>query len=154
MAYTVEDLVNKFIEIENKGDAYYKELSVNPNMDIKTRTIFKIFQAEEEKHADEYKNMLNLLGEEKNQEIDFLLYDKSQKILRNMNFNNYTFNELTSKDVLKNILFIEKEFLALALSVQGTIVKEEADKGSGAYRILTEIIEEEKNHISNIENFL
>lgn len=154
MAYTVEDLVNKFIEIEKRGDKFYKSLASDSNMNIRTKTLFKVFGSEEEKHAVEYESMLTMLGEDKNSEIDFLLYDKSQKILNNMKFDYYDFEGMENNEILNQILFIEKEFLALALSVQGIIVKSEADRERPVYKILSNIIDEEKTHISNIEAFL
>ncbi len=150
--HTITDLIDKFIDIEKKAAAFYKDISLNEEYDRQIRLTSKIFYLEELRHAKIYEELKNYLLEEDIIEIDFSVYDRSYKILNSFNTNSYKKKILNSQDLVKVASDMEKENLALALSVQGIMLENKVN--DLAYKKLSKIIKDEENHVRNISSFI
>lgn len=154
MAYTIIDLLDKFILIENTGYEMFMNISKSESLDEKIKMLARIFANEEKKHIEIYKNLKEEIKNENNIDIDFAIYDKASKMAFQFLNNNRIADLKDRKDILELSLNFEKENLALVLSIQGLLVKDQKDANTEKYRALDEIIREEQKHIKNIEAFL
>lgn len=150
--YTLIDIIDKFIEIEVKAAKFYKEISENQDYERQIRLTSKIFYTEELRHAKVYEELKNYLLKEDEIEIEFSIYDKSYKILKAFSTDVYKRKILNSQDLVKIASEMEKENLALALSVQGIMLQNKVNEL--AYTKLSKIIEEEEEHVHNINLFI
>ncbi len=154
MAYSVVDLLNKFINIEQNGYEMFLRISSVEDAPTKVKTIAKVFAKEELRHIELYKSLRGEIDESSGVELDFDIYDKASKLISE--FSNI-FHQPRTEDVRKMLEFcldFEKENLALLLSIQGLLVKMNADTQSKVYKILTEVINEELKHVENVNYFI
>lgn len=150
--YTLIDLIDKFIEIEEKAAKFYEEISTNMEYGQQIRITSKIFFMEELRHAKVYRELKSYLLKEDDIEIEFSIYDKSYKILKAFSTEVYKTDILNSQQLVKIASEMEKENLALALSVQGIMVQNKVNEL--AYSKLSNIIREEEEHVHNINLFI
>ncbi len=151
MAYTLVDLLDKLIFIEEKGYEMFMEIAeAHPDQE-KIKTLVKVFANEEKRHAATYEILKNKLKENTLHELDIALYDKAVKFIYDFFKLERTPRIENIRDVLEYCLDFEKENLALVTIVHGTLFKE-GDKES--QEIFSSILEEEKKHVQNIKAFL
>lgn len=154
MAYTIKDLLDKFILIEKNGYDMFINIAKSESSNEKMKTIARVFANEEKRHREMYKNLKEAIINENNIEIDFQIYDKASKLALQFLNNDRITNPQNLKELLIFSLNFEKENLALVLSIQGYLVKEQKDASTEKYKVLDEIIREEQKHIKSIEAFL
>ncbi|WP_432402147.1 hypothetical protein [Wukongibacter sp. M2B1] len=154
MAYTIIELLDKLILIEKNGYDMFINIAVNERLKDKIKMIARIFANEEKRHGEMYKKLKEEISHENNIEIGFEIYDKASKLAFQFLNNDRTANLENEKDILEFSLNFEKENLALILSIQGLLVREQRDANTEKYRVLDKIISEEQKHIRNIEDFL
>lgn len=154
MAYTIVDILDKFILIEQKGQEIFQQIEANDEFNEKVRLMAKIFSKEEKFHSQLYERFKQEISQQINIEIDFMLYDQASKLIYNFLNDNRVQALNAPKELLSFCLDFEKENLSLVLSIQGILVKKQADMDTEAYKLLTKIIEQEKKHIKNIEMFI
>lgn len=151
MAYTMVDLLDKLIYIEEQGYEMFMNIAETHKENEKVRTLVKVFAHEEKRHAATYEALKNNIKDVITQELDITLYNKAVKFI-------YEFSKKERKpkmeniqDVLEYCLDYEKENLALVTIVQGTLFNE---KDTESQQIFARIIAEEKKHVRNIKAFL
>lgn len=152
MAYTIVDLLDKIISIEEMAKKMYVDLSDKYKNDISTKTILNILVREEERHISYYKEIKKECV--KPEPIDFHLYDKASFL-----FNQFKGNIIAPKlenheELLKFAVDFEKKNVAFLIDIRGRLVTNVEDIDKPMYKILDKVIEEEKKHVENLEQFL
>ncbi len=152
--YTVVDVIDKLIDIEQMGSEIYKKIAD----DFPEVSSFKILalslSKEEKRHRDYYKNLKENIKDKEDIEIDFHAYDKISKLLIEFKQSYRALNENNVQELLKFALNFEKDNLALLLNIKGRLVKSESDIKKMSYEVLCGIIKEEETHIRDIEKLM
>jgi rubrerythrin len=155
VAYTVGDIIEKLILIEEAGMKVYKTIaekyrSTHPSISIVANTLYK----EEKKHIDYYEAIRRDIEKYKNEEIEFYLYDKAAKLL-------YEYMQRVQVPELRNVrelldyaITFEKNNIGLLLDIQGRLVQSPQDIVKFSYEIITRMIEEEKSHEKQLQKIL
>ncbi|GFZ31037.1 hypothetical protein CSC2_15630 [Clostridium zeae] len=151
--YTIIDLLEKLIVIEKNSEEGYLILASNEDINERVRILARVFAKKHGRHSERYKEMKSKINGNKEIEIDFFTYDKAAKLIYEfISLKKSNLHCTRTKDVLDIALKFQKEQLSLVLSIRGLLVKSQADIGTENYKILTSIIEEEKQHIKDLEN--
>ena len=151
MSYTIIDLLDKFITIEQTG---YEIFIANDEVQEKIKTLAKIFANEEKRHINLYKSLKEKMENEPDIEVDFNVYDKASTLIYEFSKTNRLKVEKNPRKLLETCLNFEKDTLALALSIRGIFMRSKDDADSTNYQVLTEIVNVEQKHVENIEIFL
>lgn len=151
--YTIIDLLDKVIAIEEKGYEMYTLISKLEGIDANIKVVARILAAEEKRHAQVYRDIKAKAEQGDTPSIDFGTYDKASNL-----FNNFKY-PVTShlKDIdelLHFALDFEEQGISLVMSIRGLLIQESTDSATVTYEVLSQVIEEEEKHIENIENFL
>lgn len=155
MNYMLSDLIQKLIDIEK--DFYNIYVRIEEEWKNKSPLIYAVTKAiekEEKKHIKFFEELKNDLSDELNEPIDFYLYDKVAKLL--YEFRVYIqFPEIkTVQDLIKYAVEFEKNTIGLLLDIQGRLLEKIDDINSNVYKVLTEIINQEKKHEKMFEDLL
>jgi len=151
--YTILDILDKLIVIEEKGYRMYYSISSRKDIDEKIKLVAKILADQESKHLQLYKKIKGITEEGELPSIDFDIYDQTSQLLSN--FLHPTLLDVADiQQLLQFALDYEKQNLALVMSIQGLLVRGLNGSSSVTYNVLGEIIEEEKKHIRDIEGFI
>ncbi len=151
--YTVVDLIEKLIIIEEKGYEIYRLISLMEDIDTNITVVARILASEEKRHAQLYKDLRAKVEEGEIPVIDFAIYDQASNLLSSFRYPSLGHIE-DIEQLLKFALDFEKQTISLVLSIQGLLIRESADAATVTYDVLTEIVKEERKHIENIERFL
>lgn len=154
MAYTVIDVIDKFILIEKSGYEMFMKMAADEGADERIKTLARVFANEEKRHAEVYEKLKSEIAGENDIEIDFLVYDKVTKFMYEFINSHKPVTGTDIRGMLEFCLEFEKENLALVMSVQGIFVDEKKGTDTKIYNVLTGITTEEEKHIKNIELFL
>ncbi|MDF2984568.1 MAG: hypothetical protein K0R50_78 [Eubacterium sp.] len=154
MSYTIVDLFDKFITIEQAGYKMFMDITTMKGVHEKVKTMAKIFAIEEKKHIEVYQNLKIKMEKEPEIEVDFFIYDKASTLIFQYSKINRTVETESPKKLLEACLGFEKDNLALLLNIRGIFIKSKADTNSPNYKAISEIITEEQKHIKSIEAFI
>jgi rubrerythrin len=155
VAYTVGDIIEKLILIEETGMNVYsiiaeKYKDTNPSISIISKTLGK----EEKKHIDYYESIRCDVEKYKHEEIEFYLYDKAAKLL-------YEYKQRVQVPELRNVkelldyaVEFERNNVSLLLDIQGRLVQAPQDIVKFSYEIISRMIEEEKSHEKQLQGLL
>ncbi|AKN30662.1 hypothetical protein Ccar_07390 [Clostridium carboxidivorans P7] len=156
MNYTIKDVLDKLIEIEINMSSIYEHIS-NLQFDEKymnLKVLAKVMCNEERRHAAYFKQIKNDISADENIEIDFLTYDKISTLIYEFANKIHEFNKYSVKEFLKDIFNFEKENVALLIYIKGKIAKTSLSVNSTNYKILSQLIDEENEHVKNIGKYL
>lgn len=153
MGYTIVDIMNKLLGIEESGKSFYLELAAKESRNIKLASVARILAKEEERHIALYLDLLHTPQPVEDMEISFDVYDRAVKLLSEFSRFSKSPKAQDAKELINWALSFERENLALVLSIRGLLVRTAEDTQSHAYNILSEVIREEEKHISNLEQF-
>ncbi|MFW2504675.1 rubrerythrin family protein [Clostridium diolis] len=148
MNYTIYDLIERLIDIENNALEVYKKIEENAkeknskNIEIITRVIRK----EEIKHIKYYERLKEKFNYELNDTIDFYLYDKVVKLLYEFKSQIRIPHVDNVQDLIKYSLEFEKNSISLLLDTRGRLLGNLNDVNNNVYKIISNIIEEERRH--------
>lgn len=155
MAYTIIDLLNKLVMIEKDAVLIYKQISTEASgNDIKLSTVAKVLTAEEKRHIHYLKAIRDEVEQLEDIEIDFDVYDKAFAVLHDYQTKLVKPRVQNVKELLLFASGMEEENLALLLYIQGRLVRTEDDTQKQSYRVLTQLIDEEKKHAVNLKLFI
>jgi len=154
MPYTIVDIIDKFISIEQAGYKMYMEITKMNYVHDKIKTIARVFAIEEGKHIEIYKSLKERMENEPDIEVDFYIYDKASTFIYQFSKLKKISDTTSSRNLLKFCLEFERDNLALLLSIRGILIKTKADEDSINYKAISEIINEEYKHAQNIEHFI
>lgn len=152
--YKLTDLIDKLIKVEELGADLYIKKSENIQGHENIKILAKVFSNQEKKHIKIYEKLKQNISIYDDITVEFDIYDKASKLV-------YEFLKLQVckdveeiKDLLELALMFEKENLALIKSIRGLFVKASDYIETKNYKILSEIIEQEEEHVSEIEKLL
>ncbi|AKL95973.1 hypothetical protein CACET_c25280 [Clostridium aceticum] len=153
MGYTIIDVLDKLIKVEENGHNMYAAIGAKDSIDVKTKLVLRVFEKEQNKHIVIYKKLREQAAKKNLEEIDFDIYDKVSNLISKFIYS-YPENIVDVKDLLRFFFNLEKEKLALTISIQGLLVRRLKDMDSHAYNALTEIIKEKEKYVGDIQIFL
>lgn len=153
MPYTIKDILDKLIEMENGMHKVYLDIADMNNDDFSSLKILcKVMSKEEKKHAEYFEKLKDSIGEEGTLDltIDIDSYDKiSQAIYQfKNNINIPSFEKVN--ELVGFLINFEKENLALLVNIRGNLIKKSEDAEKESYRILSILINEEANHVKSL----
>ncbi len=152
--YTILDIIDKIIEIEEKSLELYKMLQKSPNISERVRLATGVFVREEERHIEVCEKIKREISDLEDIHIDFDIYDTISKVIIEFR-RGLTYSEADDvKQLLISALKFEQKNLALVIRIQGLLVRKKEDTETNSYKALTRIIHEEEEHIEMIETFL
>ncbi|MCT4605478.1 MAG: hypothetical protein N4A64_05105 [Marinisporobacter sp.] len=153
MAYTGIDLIKKAIIIAKKRCEVYKNISKAMEKNLKVRIVANILVRNVKKNIEHYEK-LKIQLENDDETIDFDTYDKISSLFNKFSrrFENPDIRNM--EDVLEFSLSFERQVVALYVDIQGRLVKNAEDTEKKAYKILSSIIEDKKNHIKNLQMYI
>ena len=151
--YTIIDLLDKLITIEQKGYEMYKLISLMDDIDNNIKLVAKILAKEEQRHGKIYRDLKTEMQKIDLPMIDFSIYDKASNLISSFRYP--SLGHISSvEELLRFALDFEEQGISLVMSIQGLLIRETGDSSSITYNVLTQIIEEERKHVENIERFL
>ena len=153
IGYTILDILAKLIMIEKRGYDIYHSISLREEIDERLRMVARILKDQESKHMDLYKKIKKTAEKDVLPSIDFDIYDQASQLLSNFTPPS-SLHIMNIQQLLQFAHNFEKQNLALVISIQGLLVRGPNVQGSITYNVLTQIIEEGKKHIKNIERFI
>lgn len=153
MTYTVVDLLDKFISIEQAGYELYMKIASETDVTEKIKVLARVFALEEKRHIDVFSNMKDKVKDDSGIVIDFSIYDRASQLISE--FIKFTRNLLIkdTRELIEFCLNFEEENLALLVIIQGILIQSQEDEKTTKYKVLTELIKEEQNHIRDISIF-
>lgn len=153
--YTLDDIIEKLILIEQDAMKMYIRIADKAkNSNIMLNAMAKTLANDESKHTYYYESLKNDIKEEENIQIDVFLYDKVAKLLYEFR-NNIIKREFEDvHELIKYALEFEKENIALLLYIQGRLVINIQDASKASYRVISKLIEEEREHERELEVYL
>ncbi len=153
VGYTIVDLLDKFIAIEQAARELYTKVANGDAVPERVKVIARVFAIEENRHIESFKNLKERVKKNSDIVIDFSIYDRASKLISD--FAKFT-NNLSVKNTSELIDFFlnfEEENLAMLIIIQGILVKSKEDEETTVYKVLTELIKEEKKHIEEVSVF-
>ncbi|WP_026895947.1 hypothetical protein [Clostridiisalibacter paucivorans] len=154
MAYTIIDIIDKLISIEKKSKQLYITAIKKIEDNSRIKIIFRILLKEEDRHIEYYNNLKKSLEDKAIEPINFYSYDKISHLANKFKNDMYLPNFKDIKDLIIYALDFEKANLALLMDIKGRLVLSKTDTDSIQYKIISQIVEEEKKHVKNLENFI
>ena len=154
MSYRISDLIEKLIKIEEDGVELYTSIEKQFQESFSQISIVaKILANQEKKHILYYQELMKNIEEEMNCEIDFFLYDKAAKQLFEFRNHIHMYKLDDVKGLIHFAVDLEKKNIGLLLDIQGKLFEKLEDVSDEVYKVLTKIIEEEKQHENMLEKF-
>lgn len=151
--YTIIDLLGKLIVIEQKGYEMYRLISMMTDIDENIKVVARILASEEKKHAQTYKKLKDKVEKDEVPPIDFSIYDQASNLISSFRYP-ISGHIKDIEQLLHFALDFEEQGISLVISIQGLLIRQSGDTSSVTYEVLSQIIQEEKKHIDNIERFL
>ncbi len=155
MSYTVKDILERLIDLESEMTVLYNNIS-----NIKTdksyepfKIMAKVMAKEEGRHAIYFSNLKNNISEQDDIEIDVSTYDKVSQLMYEFKSKIYAPQIMHISELLKFVLNFEEENVALLIDIRGRLVKKDKDDTKHSYKVLSELIEEEKKHVENLSQY-
>ncbi|MDR5659033.1 hypothetical protein RH915_05985 [Serpentinicella sp. ANB-PHB4] len=152
MAYTLVDILDKFISIEVYLQQMYTDIA-NSSVDQKIKNIASVFALEEKRHVTTYISLKRDIEGKQQVEIDFDLYDRISKITNEFSNNILKPETDNIKDLIQFMLYIEKENLALIIRIQD-VLSSNSKRIDFGESVLEDLLREEEKHIKNLEMFV
>lgn len=147
MNYTIADLIQKLIDIENDTLEIYKKIeSIAQNKYEVIRIIARAIEKEEEKYIEYCEKLKSDLKGDLNEIIDFYLYDKVAKLLFEFKsrIQMPTINKV--QDLIKYSVELKKNNISLLLDIRGRLVEKMDDVNNNIYKVISSIITEAEKH--------
>lgn len=154
MAYNIIDILDKTITIANKRKNIYLNIYYKGQDVAKFKLIRIVLVKSVEKEIKYYENLKNELAHKDLEDIDFGIYDKIA-FLMNQFSEKLKCEEIDSINKVFNCtLSLHKDVLALYVSIQGRLVRNEKDAETLTYEILSNVLEEKRKTIKEFERLL
>ncbi|MGE5627519.1 MAG: hypothetical protein ACM3X7_05295 [Solirubrobacterales bacterium] len=151
MGYNIVDIIDKSINIAKRIKKEY-EIIGKEKGDIDSIKIMSIVLAKDaDKMISYYEKLKKSIIHEELEDIAFDVYDKISFLINEFNKKNYNPEIHNGHDYLEFRITQEKDLLSLLIDIQGRFVRNKNDVNTKTYKILSEIIENKKKHIKNLE---
>lgn len=148
MPYTIKNILDKLIEMENEMHELYLNISNMNNDNYNAlKIVCKVMSKEEKRHAESFEKIRDNIDEEGELGIDVDSYDKiSQTIYQfKSNINVPDFEKIN--ELIEFLINFEKENLALLINIRGRLIKKADNAEKDSYKILSMLINEEVKHV-------
>lgn len=147
MAYTIIDILQKLMDIEEDSFNLYLHMAEDAGeKSLKIMVAAKAIAKQEQKHVEYYKALIADLDIKPNDPIDVYLYDKVSKLLMEFKTHIHLYRMETMEDLIKFSLEFERSNIGLVLDIQGRLLEKISDMNNNIYKIISTIIEEEREH--------
>ncbi|PJI09574.1 MULTISPECIES: hypothetical protein [Clostridium] len=154
MAYNIVDILDKAINVANKVKIEYETIG-KEKCDIQSIKIMsKVLVKQLDKTIEYYESLKEQIGDTEFEEIDFFIYDKMASLINQFNKKTYIKDINNVRDYLMFSLGLEKDVYSLLIDVQGRFVEDTSDMNTETYKILSNIINNEAEHIAILEKTL
>lgn len=149
--YDIRDVLNKGIEITNKRKQIF-EKARDDQGDVRMRMVMNVLIKSTENDIAHYKSLIKGIDNEMAEDLDFAFYDKTSSLVNQ--FSRTIIGPTTSdrKELIKFAIEQENAVYALILDIQGRMVIDNESYDNQAYKVLSEVIEEKRKLISQLEN--
>lgn len=155
MSYNASDLLEKFIDMKKDSYDLFMRIASNGETNEKFKVVARVLASEEKRHIELYKEIKkNIKNSENNHDISVDIYDNAAKLFMEFSKRRYDTDIESISELLQYARNFEKDSMAIALSVQGLLVREQNYTETKGYKILSRIINEQEKHIKNIEAFI
>ena len=156
MSYTINDLLENLINIEENTLEIYSEIQVNLESKFKAlNIIIQVIKKEELKHIKYYKDLKQQFkNNSNNEEIDFYLYDRVAKIFFEFKNQNNIPKISDVQELIRYAFEFEKSNIALLIDIQGRLIQKKDDTNKKVYKIINDIIKEEREHEKMFEKLI
>lgn len=156
MAYTILDILDKLIQIEQHGVNLYRNMAFLSKDNPRLQTVLGVLAKEEERHVVYYSGLKKELSDQEigKMELNFEIYDKVSTIL--MDFKKSLTNPEVSQigHALAFALDFERKNAALLISILDNLGKAPDGYNPMLDAVFSTLISEEEKHVSNLENFI
>jgi hypothetical protein len=149
--YDIRDVLNKGIDIAKKRKNFY-EVARDNQGDIRLRMIVNVLIKSTENEILNYENLILGITDEMAEGLDFAFYDKISSLVNQFSRTIVGPSTNNRKDLIKFAIDQENSVLALILDIQGRLVMDNESYDNQAYKVLSEVIEEKRKLISQLEN--
>ena len=153
MLYTIIDILDKIIGVEEKGREIYLQLAEESKDNVKLASVARILALEEQRHIEIYTNMKKKY-QDAAPSIEFDVYDRVSKLIIDFFKTSYKLDSQNVNELLKAALSFENENLALIIAIRDFVGANGINGENTVYEILSSIIDEEQKHVSNLELFV
>lgn len=149
--YDVRDILNKGIDIAKKRKRIF-EKTRDDQGDVRLRIVMNVLIKSTENDIEHYKSLIQSISNEMAEGLDFAFYDKISSLVNQ--FSRTIVGPTTNdrKELIKFAIDQENSVYALILDIQGRLVMDNESYDNQAYNILSEVIEEKKKLIDQLEN--
>lgn len=152
MGYNIIDIINKAINIANKRKELYIKIGKEKSNISAMKILSKILIEQVDKTIMFYESLKKDIGDTEFEEIDLAVYDKISFIINEFNKKIFIKDVHNTKEFLELSLDLEKDVYSLLLDIQGRFVKDTSDVHTKTYKILSDIINNKKDHIETLKN--
>lgn len=153
MAYTVLDLLDKIIYVEEKKRNICGIGLEKVKDDTRIYILVKVLMKNLNDSIEFHKELKEEVKKTEMQEIDFIVYDKVSFLIDEFSNNVMAPDNFNIKSIFKCCLDFQKNILSLYIYIQGKIVQREEDVGTSTYKVLNTMIAEKKKEVKELEDF-
>lgn len=154
MAYNIIDILEKTITIANKRKNIYLNVYYKGEESIKFQLAKNILVKSVEKEIRYYETLKRELQYKDLEDIDFDIYDKISFLMNQFN-EKLKCEEIDSiKKIFDWTVSLHKDVLALYVSIQGRLVRNQKYAETLTYEILSNVLAEKRKTIGEFERLL
>lgn len=154
MGYTIEDLLEKMLLIEQKAKTFYKNVCQMSSNLPKVELAASVLAKEEDRHIEYYKNLKSSFANTENIEISLDVYDKASSLIIEFKNKIINPNATSVQELLKFALDFENENIALIIKIRDRLAGIGNENNTRSNEILSILLEEERRHVRNIKKFI
>lgn len=151
--YDIRDVLNKGIEIAKKRKRIFEKAREDQG-DVRIRMVMNVLIKSTENDIAHYESLIHGITNDMAEDLDFAFYDKISSLVNQ--FSRTIIGPTTSdrKELLRFAIEQENAVYALILDIQGRMVMDNESYDNQAYKVLSEVIEEKRKLISQLENMV
>lgn len=153
MAYTVLDLLDKIIYVEEKKKNICGVELEKVKDDTRIYILVKVLIKNLNDSIEFHKELKEEVKKTEMEDMDFIVYDKVSFLIDEFSNKVIAPDNCNIKSIFKCCLDFQKNILSLYIYIQGKIVQREEDVGTSTYKVLNTMIAEKKKEVKELEDF-
>jgi hypothetical protein len=155
MAYSLPDLLERLVVVKESSVNIFEAIANNSSQsDKRISIVSRVFKAEEMRHIQHYRELLEESKVQVNTDIDFDIYDKIYSLINEFK-NRIAVPKVSTVQELVSFTFdFEMSVTALLLDIRGRMVRSSNDAANFNYVAITQLILEEQKHAASISTFI
>lgn len=154
MGYSVIDILNKCIQIENIKIKYLEELINAKRNETAIQIICRVFMKDSIKTISFYDDIKNNVSIGEIDEINVMSYDKISFLFNEFTKKIYIPDLDTPRKYLLYALDLAKDKYSLFMDIQGRLYNDSKEDDTLTYKILTKLADKSEEQIKSIERTL